>query len=196
MITAVDLLRGIADRAFLVPDSQIRSREVFHARKAAGVRRLAPIARDLSDLVRRTLTAYHAITLELERPYPADWTAAIFDINEQLKHLMCRHFIADTPHEWLGHFPRYLVAIQTRLAKLNAGQVSRDARHMREVELMWQMYQHRQEKHRSHKIHDPELIHFRWMIEEFRVSVFAQELSTSIPVSVKRLEKQLTLIRA
>ena len=68
-------------------------------------------------------------------------------------------------------------------------------RHATEVEAAWRNYAQRHEKHRGQHIHDPELTRYRWMIEELRVSLFAQELSTAVPVSSKRLERQLALVR-
>ena len=197
-----DLLHAIVERTFLDPPvgdtspaEEIRSRAAFLQRRTGRHTRLAPTSEHLAALVRQILEIYHTLTLDLERPSPADQTAARFDIKEQLAALLPRHFVARTPYEWLVHFPRYLQAIQTRLAKLVAGHLGRDARHAREIDILWQNYQHRQARHTSLHLHDPELIRFRWMIEELRVSLFAQELSTAFPVSVRRLEKQLTLVR-
>ncbi|MEI8198358.1 MAG: DUF3418 domain-containing protein [Phycisphaerae bacterium] len=205
-----DLLHAIVERTFLgAPEGspppspepsaetagEIRSRAAFLQRRTERHPLLVPTAEHLATLVRQILEIYHALTLDLERPSPADQTAARFDIKEQLANLMPRHFVAQTPYEWLVHFPRYLQAIQTRLAKLQAGHLGRDARHAREIDILWQSYQHRHARHTSLHLHDPELIRFRWMIEELRVSLFAQELSTAFPVSVRRLEKQLTLVR-
>jgi ATP-dependent helicase HrpA len=75
-----------------------------------------------------------------------------------------------------------------RLEKLS-GAVERDTRWTAAVRELWQDYQKRLEKHRKEGISDPELHKFRWMIEELRVSMFAQELKTPYPVSVKRLQK-------
>ena len=213
-----DLLHAVVERTFLAPltagssppaeipqespadqaaptGDDLRSRAAFLQRRAERHPLLVSTAAHLAALVRPILEIYHTITLDLERPSPADQTAARFDIKEQLANLMPRHFVAQTPYEWLVHFPRYLQAIQTRLAKLQAGHLGRDARHAREIDILWQSYQHRHARHTSLHLHDPELIRFRWMIEELRVSLFAQELSTAFPVSVRRLEKQLTLVR-
>jgi len=51
---------------------------------------------------------------------------------------------------------------------------------------LWKLYVERREKHRKACIEDPQLLEFRWLIEELRVSLFAQELKTPMPVSAKR----------
>ena len=190
-----DLLQLIAARTFLAEGAAIRTRAEFERRREEGRTRLFDVAGEVKKVIQQILEIYHAITLDLERPQPADWTEAIFDIQEQLKHLMPRHFIAHTPYEWLVHIPRYLQAIQLRLGRLRSGNLIRDARSAKEVEAAWRNYAQRHERHREHHIHDPELVRYRWMIEELRVSLFAQELSTAVPISTKRLEKQFGLVK-
>jgi ATP-dependent helicase HrpA len=75
------------------------------------------------------------------------------------------------------------------------GKPGRDAEKLAEIAPLWQGYLERGKRHREQHIHNPELELYRWMIEELRVSLFAQELKTSIPVSVKRLEKQWEKVR-
>jgi ATP-dependent helicase HrpA len=108
---------------------------------------------------------------------------------------MPRDFLANTPDAWLAHYPRFLKAIALRLQKLVTAGHTRDQQNIAEVQLHWQAYLDRARKNREQRIHDPALDHYRWMIEEFRVSLFAQELKTSIPVSAKRLEKQWEQVR-
>lgn len=189
-----DLLHAIVEHTFLDGHPEIRSKSAFLNRREECHPHLMATATSLAGLMRTIMELYHHLTLELERPKPADQTEAHYQIQEQLDALLPRHFVARTPVEWLTHFPRYLQAIQIRMQKLEAGHIGRDARHAREIDILWQTYLHRQARHQSLHICDPELIRFRWMIEELRVSLFAQELSTALPVSVQRLEKQLGLI--
>ncbi len=103
----------------------------------------------------------------------------------QLQQLVSKRFVADNDYEHLMHFPRYLKALNIRLDKLRADP-SRDARLMAEwlqVALPWQ----RAQKERGGG--DGKMKEFRWLLEELRVSLFAQELRTPMPVSVKRLQK-------
>ena len=122
---------------------------------------------------------------ELTGPHLA---RASLDIRAQLAALVYPGFLSRTQWNKLAHLPRYLSAMRLRFEKYGSN-AERDERHMAAVERLWKMHQERQEKHRKAGVHDPQLAEFRWLIEELRVSLFAQELKTPMPISVKRLEK-------
>jgi len=103
----------------------------------------------------------------------------------QLQSLVHKRFVADTPHAQLSHFPRYLKAMTVRLDKLRSDP-ARDARLMADWQLAAAPWQ-RAIKAGSRG--DPRMEDYRWMLEELRVSLYAQELRTPMPVSVKRLQK-------
>src|SRR4029079_18105771 len=134
--------------------------------------------------------AYHEARLALEQPRPATWKYALDDIREQLAALLPGGFLASTPWNWLEHFPRYLKAISLRLTKIAGSGIPRDRHSHDLIAPRWQAYQERSLELRRRGVANPELDQFRWMIEELRVSLFAQELGTSIPVSPQRLDKQ------
>ena len=115
------------------------------------------------------------------------------DIREQLAHLVYPGFVVSTPWEWLVEYPRYLKAIALRLDKL-AGAMGRDRQCCIEFKPLWQAYLDRQGKQGGGG-EVPELISYRWQLEELRVSLFAQELKTKMPVSVKRLQAFLSGIK-
>ena len=102
--------------------------------------------------------------------------------------LVTKRFIADTDFTQLAHFPRYLKAITIRLDKLRADP-TRDAKLMAEWNSVAQAWQRTPRKSGSGSDIDPKMLEFRWMLEELRVSLYAQELKTPMPVSVKRLQK-------
>jgi ATP-dependent helicase HrpA len=91
---------------------------------------------------------------------------------------------------WLEHLPRFLKAIEIRLKKLTNAGLSRDMQNSATVAPLWQQYVDRLAEHHQRGIVDPQMDGHRWMLEELRVSLFAQELKTSIPISVQRLLKQ------
>ena len=97
-------------------------------------------------------------------------------------------FFSRTPWTSLVHFPRYLKALDRRLAKAVENR-ERDSKHAAAVAELWERYRARDEANRSQGREEPALEAFRWLIEELRVSLFAQELRTPFPVSYKRLEK-------
>ncbi len=104
----------------------------------------------------------------------------------QLGALVGKRFVIDTPYAQLAHFPRYLKGIALRIDKLKADP-ARDARQLAEFAPLTQQYQRALSQRGG--VADARLAEFRWLLEELRISLFAQELRTPMPVSVKRLHK-------
>ena len=187
-----DLLTAITDRAFIGDDELPRTTKAFATQKDRARTRLAAVS-DAACRILATIAAdYQAIQARLAAKPPGNVAA---DIREQLANLVYKGFLTATPWEQLQHLPRYLKATVRRLEKLS-GAVERDTRWTAAVRELWQDYQKRLEKHRKEGVSDPELDKFRWMIEELRVSMFAQELKTPYPVSVKRLQKAWEGVKA
>ncbi len=113
---------------------------------------------------------------------------AVADIQSQLQALVHKRFIVDTEYAQLAHFPRYLKAINVRLEKLRADP-ARDAKLMARVAAGGGSQWQRAQKGQAGKNATRRCMEFRWMLEELRVSLFAQELQTPMPVSAKRLQK-------
>jgi ATP-dependent helicase HrpA len=102
--------------------------------------------------------------------------------------LLPKDFIVATPFERLQHFPRYLKAAILRIDKLRADP-GRDERQARELARLAKPFERERAARAKGGVHDLQLEEFRWMLEELRVALFAQELKTPVPVSVKRLQK-------
>jgi len=121
------------------------------------------------------------------------WKAAVADLRGQLAELIFPGFMARHPANRLVHLPRYLKAMEMRLNKLTA-QTARDLGSMNEMAKLLNAFRQRRERlaaqGRIGGNIEPEMEDFRWRLEELRVSLFAQELKTPEPVSVKRLEKR------
>ena len=177
-----DLLTAIADRAFIGDDEPPRSEKHFIAQKDRARTRLSAVAEGACRTLATIATDYLAVQARLAK-LPAPLAS---DLREQLAQLVYKGFLTATPWAQLSHLPRYLQAMLRRLDKLPN---DRDARHMAVAREWWQTWQKRVEKHRKEGTRDPALQEFRWMIEELRVSLFAQELKTPYPVSGKRLQK-------
>ena len=120
---------------------------------------------------------------------------ALNDIKLQLSHLVYAGFVRETPAEWLREVPRYLKAIEQRFDKI-AAQLQRDRVWTAELSAAWEQYQARAAKHAQEGKRDAELVLYRWMLEEYRVSLFAQQLGTRMAVSDKRLSKQWSAVEA
>jgi ATP-dependent helicase HrpA len=108
------------------------------------------------------------------------------DINAQLQRLIGKRFLMQTPWAQLQHFTRYLKAVTLRLDKWRADP-DRDAQRLAELRPLEQRWQRRVADLKGTA--DARLDEYRWLLEELRVSFFAQELRTPQPVSVKRLDK-------
>lgn len=108
------------------------------------------------------------------------------DLQAQLARLMPKQFVLQTPWSQWQHLPRYLKGMQLRLDKWRQD-AARDAKLLAELRPLEQRWQRRTTELRGAR--DPRLDDFRWQLEELRVGLFAQELRTPQPVSVKRLEK-------
>ena len=170
--------------------------EAFKARCAEARARLGLIMQEVCRLVGAILGEWQAVTRKL--PACKAHAAAVADIEAQLRRLLGRNFVVDTPFERLQHFPRYLKAVSVRLDKLKAGGGSgaaRDAQLMAEYGPLWASYERRAIQLAKLGAVDPQVDQFRWLMEELRVGLHAQELRTPVPVSTRRLQKQWEGIR-
>ncbi len=161
-----------------------KNAEKFDARREQGRTRLGLLANQVAQLAAQILAEYHALPRKLQG-FKAH-AEAVADIQSQVQSLVGKRFLLEHDYAQLGHFPRYLKAIGVRLEKLRSDP-ARDARLMTDWQQVAGKYQ-RALKERARSA-DPKMIEFRWLLEELRVSLFAQELRTPMPVSVKRLQK-------
>ncbi|MFM0012196.1 ATP-dependent RNA helicase HrpA [Paraburkholderia sediminicola] len=156
----------------------------FHTRRDEGRSRLTLLAQEIARLVGQILSEYATVTKKLVQA--KTFTAAHADMQNQLDGLIGKRFVVDTPYAQLTHFPRYLKGIALRIDKLKADS-ARDARQFAEFQPLLQNYQRALAQRGG--VLDTRLSEFRWLLEELRISLFAQELRTPMPVSVKRLYK-------
>jgi ATP-dependent helicase HrpA len=177
------LIETALDRACLqepLPDDDAS----FHTRRDEGKSRLSLLAQEIARLVGQILAEYAAATKKLTQA--KSFAAAYADMQQQMQALVGKRFVIDTPYAQLQHFPRYLKGIALRIDKLKADP-ARDARQFADMQPLMQQYQRAQSARGG--VADPRLVEFRWLLEELRISLFAQELRTPMPVSVKRLHK-------
>ncbi len=146
-------------------------------------------AERLARLVLEILKHWHGLQKRFKGKIDLAQAVALNDIKAQLGNLVYPGFVRETPGEWLREYPRYFKAIEQRFEKIGA-QLQRDRVWSGELAGYWEQYQARLKKHQQEGKRDPELIQYRWMLEEYRVSLWAQQLGTKMPVSDKRLNKQ------
>ena len=113
------------------------------------------------------------------------------DVKDQLHALVYPGFLDELNLEELRQYPRYLKAILKRLEKL-VGDAHKDRSLRLQIQSLWDDYKELLKKQGKSEA----LKEFRWMMEEFRVSLFAQDLGTAYPVSEKRLSKKLNEIKS
>jgi ATP-dependent helicase HrpA len=171
------------DRAFLL-DPLPTDDAKFRQRLDEGRARLTLIANEVARLASSILVEYQtALRKVKDTKGHADATA---DVTQQLQRLMPKRFMALAPWAQLQHFPRYLRATVMRLDKVRADP-ARDSTRMAEIKPEEQRYWRLVADRKG--VVDARMTEFRWLLEELRVSLFAQELRTPQPVSVKRLQK-------
>ena len=171
------------DRAFLVeplPNDEVS----FKRRVDEGRGRLTLIANEVARLAGMVLLEFGTATRKIkDTKNAADATA---DCTQQLQRMVPKNFMVATPWLQLQHFARYLKAITLRLDKVRADP-ARDALRLAELKPLEHKYWRLVADRKGQT--DVRMLEFRWLLEELRVSFFAQELKTPQPVSVKRLEK-------
>jgi len=190
-----DIIEAVADRAFIGEDTPPRTEKDFIAQRQRARARLPAVTEAMARLVQAIGNECQALLGKLSssgatgvKPKAEPATRLNGQLRAQLEALVYPGFLSATPWDRLPHLPRYLKAMILRLEKY-PGNPERDARHSAAIAGLWNQYEQRREKHRKAGISDPHLCEFRWQIEELRVSLFAQELKTPYPVSVKRLQK-------
>ncbi|RPH60658.1 MAG: DUF3418 domain-containing protein, partial [Burkholderiales bacterium] len=162
----------------------------FAARVADTRTRLNLVGQELARTVAEILAEHAAVVRRLGAARA--FAPASADIEAQLQALMPRRFVTATPAAQLRHLPRYLRAIGLRLDKLR-NDPARDGQKLAEIAPLQQAWRRLAAQRRGQA--DAQLEDLRWLLEELRVSLFAQELRTPTPVSVKRVRKALDSLR-
>jgi ATP-dependent helicase HrpA len=174
--------------AVLGPQAAARDEAAFRAACTAARPRLPAAVQQLAQITLASLAAAQRISQALGKA-PANWKGVVVDAQAQLDGLVFPGFLLHHPPGRLPHLPRYLKAMELRLEKL-PHHLARDMGSMNEMAGLMNGLRQHQKQHGSLEADDEALEDFRWLLEELRVGLFAQELKTPMPVSVKRLEKR------
>jgi ATP-dependent helicase HrpA len=187
-----EVIAAVLARTFL-QDSVPTTQAEFARRLEEGRNRFTLIAQEIARTASGILAERAAVEKKLnvtEKTHPQ----AVQDIRQQLGRLLSPGWLARTPWERLQHVPRYLKAASMRLDKLRADP-ARDARLAAELASLEQPYRREAAARARHGAPEAAFAQFGWLLEELRVSLFAQELKTPVPVSVKRLGKLWQTLR-
>ena len=178
-----DLTQAVCDRAFIGEDELPRNEKAFKEQIKRARSRLPAVKEALSRYLQETAAAYAELNSKLGK-HPLTHL-----MRQRLQTLLAAGFATRTPWAQWPRLPIYLKAMTLRLEKYS-GNPARDAAREADIQELEQMWQEKTDGlvKQGQPVSD-DLAAFKWMIEELRVSLFAQELKTPYPVSVKRLMK-------
>ena len=179
-----DLTQAVCDRTFIGEDELPRNEKAFKEQIKRARSRLPAVKEALSRYLQEIAAAYAELNSKLGK-HPLTHL-----LRQRLQTLLASGFASHTPWAQWPRLPIYLKAMTLRLEKYS-GNPARDAAREADIQELEQMWQEKTDGlvKQGLPVSD-DLAAFKWMIEELRVSLFAQELKTPYPVSVKRLMKE------
>ena len=186
----VDQLSELLSQLAFLQDQSLPFRQAdFEQLMRTGLPRIAECVQDVASIVPEILTMGEKVRDGIAS-LSDKWSQVRQEAQEHLQHLFTPNFLVETPWPWLKQYPRYLRAVLVRLERLRGGGSSRDETACHEWWQRMRQFCDRFEAHKQRGVVDDALEQYRWMLEEYRVSLFAQELGTMVKVSPQRLDKQ------
>jgi ATP-dependent helicase HrpA len=185
-----DIIEGAWRERLAAHELDVRDRGAFEHLRESLARELFPAAIERLALAEAIIAAYAELRPLLTPPLLGFAKANYDDLREQLDELLAPGFVRDLGKSRLAQLPRYLKAMKLRAERLRQDP-ARDQARMLGVQVYWCEVL----KHRARMNSDPLVEELRWLVEELRVSTFAQELRTPEPVSPKRLAKLVESLR-
>ncbi len=179
-----DITQAVCDRAFIGDDELPRNEKAFKEQIKRARSRLPAVKQALNGYLLDTAHALAALKPKMQK-HPLQKT-----LQEQLDLLLGKNFVSQTPWQQWPHLARYFKAMALRIEKYS-GNPSRDKTREDDIQKLYHQWEEKiaiLQKQQSDISDD--LADFFWQIQELRVSLFAQELKTPYPVSIKRLEKK------
>ncbi len=183
-----DLLLATAMQHFLageIPRTAEDFDKVFDTHRGDFI----PTLEQADERLYQAMSGYQKVAKQLKGKINLALANSMADLKFQLQNLVYPGFLVETPPEWLAEFGRYFEAALIRLEKMPR-EMGREREFLHTIEPLWSRYAVKRDEQQRQGIRDPELVLYRWMLEEFRVSFFAQQLGTVMTVSVKRLDRQ------
>lgn len=179
----------LVERAYLSAKELPRTAAQFDTFLEQGRKRIGVVVQELVQLIPNLFRQYHEARAAIENAAGAGRDAVLKDMKTQLNALVCERFLKETPWPWLIQIPRYFQCMRLRIDRLKSGGLKTEQKLSAEYSEFEHRYLERRQQHTTQQISDPMLDHYRWMLEEFRVSLFAQKLGTAITVSQKKLNE-------
>ncbi|ADZ91058.1 ATP-dependent helicase HrpA [Marinomonas mediterranea MMB-1] len=189
-----DLINAILDKVFIDGKRLPRTKAEFEATLSDNKAGLILTANTMAEQLYKVLSSYQKVAKKMKGNIPLPWTRVYGDISTQLKCLIYPGFIGATPLFWMSQLPRYFKGIEVRLERFQ-NHLNKENALVGQLEGLWSQYDQQKQAHIKKGIYDPELTKYRWMLEEYRISLFAQTVGTLEPISDKRLNKQWQLVK-
>ncbi|HLV77101.1 MAG TPA: ATP-dependent RNA helicase HrpA [Marinobacter sp.] len=196
MFAPVGQARGLLDDLVLsavmehfLPGELPRSKQAFEQLYDEHRGDFIPALEAADERLHQAMLGYQSVARHLKGKINLAMANSMADLKFQLQHLVYPGFLVATPAQWLARFGVYFEAALMRLEKMPR-EMGREREFLHTMAPLWSRYTTKREQQRRQGVRDPELELYRWMLEEFRVSFFAQQLGTAMTVSVKRLDKQ------
>jgi ATP-dependent helicase HrpA len=184
------LVALIVDRTFLNQLPEIRDRSCFEERLNSKRGELMQQANSSCQQLLQILELSHQCRKVLSSITQVNWMRSVMDMQHQLDRLVYRGFLQQVADERLSDYPRYLNGILKRIEKLSHAAI-RDQQRMQEMAELQQRWEQWEQQCTQSARSDVRIEEIHWGLEELRISLFAQELGTAFPVSVKRLQRRI-----
>ncbi|MEH6650722.1 MAG: ATP-dependent RNA helicase HrpA [Motiliproteus sp.] len=189
-----DFQQGLLAQLYIGDDALPRNSDDFDGLLQRHKAELWPTAERLADNLQDLLIEYQAIGKKLTGNIQLSWAPVLNDIKAQLQHLLYIGFVRETPKEYWPRLSVYLKAVALRLDKFQQD-LNKQRLHSEQLQQLWQEFEALHKQIAQAGAETGELTRYRWMLEEYRVSLFAQQLGTQMTVSEKRLKQQLAQCR-
>jgi ATP-dependent helicase HrpA len=185
-----ELLTAVFSQAMLEPlqGDLPRTKLAFEACLSRGKGQLVSVGNEVEAIMSAALAGLSRLRQQLAG-LPAQGLELLRqDLSQQIQGLWGEGCVSNTPCTWLRHYPRYMQACTTRLERFS-GQRGKDDKNREQLTALQQPLLDYLERHPQGLLLNPHVEQYRWMLEELRVSLFAQSLGTALPVSAKRLQE-------
>lgn len=189
-----DVINAAFEQVFLHDKDWPRTRESFELGLDAGRNQVVAAANELAELVAAILESRNRVAKFLQGKVNLAWALILSDVKQQLENLVYKGFVSATPLQYLRRMSLYMRGIELRLERFQ-NHLGKEMAASQELQAYWMQYAERRSAHEKQGVVDPNLEAFRWMLEEYRISLFAQNLGTLQPVSAKRLNKLWEQVR-
>ncbi len=183
------LVRALAGGVLFRDNSIPRSEAEWNLRLKQARGLMGIVVQDLAGIIGPLLTEANAVRRQIDAKHPPALTPLYQDLREQYLELVSPGFLGETPLGWLQYYVRYLQAMQQRIAKATSGGFQKDRKAQEQFAPHWKRFLQLKEQRGPEWRWSSLNVLYRHLLEEYRVSLFAQQLRTAVPVSEKRLNE-------